>query len=304
MSATAENAHAAPSSRASLDWRRDGANWPLAQYSRFVSAGGLSWHIQQYGNVAGPQLVLIHGTGASTHTWAGLGPLLGQDYHITAMDLPGHGFSAPADASAVSLEGFAERVGTLLNTLGIRPDVAIGHSAGAAVLVRMQLDDRLKAQDIISLNGALLPFAGVAGHIFPVVARMMSLNPLIPRLFAWRAKTSDAVARLMSETGSRLSPDGLDRYAQLFESPQHVRATLSMMANWNLERLEHDLPSLKTRLVLMAGTNDRTVPPSTSRSVARHVVSAKVDVVTRLGHLMHEEAPETIARRIAVILKK
>ena len=35
--------------------------------SRFVEAAGLRWHVQILGN--GPTLLLVHGTGASTHSW-------------------------------------------------------------------------------------------------------------------------------------------------------------------------------------------------------------------------------------------
>ena len=43
---------------------------PLAQqeYSRFLRVDGVDWHVQTRGT--GPALLLIHGTGASSHTWA------------------------------------------------------------------------------------------------------------------------------------------------------------------------------------------------------------------------------------------
>ena len=59
-------------------------------------------------------LLLIHGTGAATHSWRGLMPLLARHHHIVAIDLPGHAFtemptrwplSLPRMAQAVRLEG-------------------------------------------------------------------------------------------------------------------------------------------------------------------------------------------------------
>ena len=57
-----------------LDWDRDGAGWPNRSSSRFVVSGAMRWHVQIMGQ--GPVMLLIHGTGASTHSWRRLAPLL------------------------------------------------------------------------------------------------------------------------------------------------------------------------------------------------------------------------------------
>ena len=57
-----------------LDWATDGADWPNREASRFVEAAGLRWHVQVMG--AGPVLLLLHGTGASTHSWRDVMPKL------------------------------------------------------------------------------------------------------------------------------------------------------------------------------------------------------------------------------------
>jgi len=78
-----------------LIWERDGRDWPNRSASRFVSAAGLRWHVQQFGT--GPVALLVHGTGASTHSWRGLAPILAESFSVVAPDLPGHGFTeAPA----------------------------------------------------------------------------------------------------------------------------------------------------------------------------------------------------------------
>ncbi len=50
-----------------LLWERDRGSWPNSGASRFVTAAGIRWHVQQMGS--GPALLLVHGTGASTHSW-------------------------------------------------------------------------------------------------------------------------------------------------------------------------------------------------------------------------------------------
>lgn len=94
-------------------------------------------------------------------------PLLARDFTVMAVDLPGHGLSSrPASSAAMSLPGMASALDALLESLEIRPLVAVGHSAGAAILVAMCLWETLSPALLIALNGALLPLPGLRGVFF------------------------------------------------------------------------------------------------------------------------------------------
>jgi magnesium chelatase accessory protein len=279
---------------APLDWHRDGGQWPNRRASRFVRAGGLRWHVQVLGD--GPVLLLLHGTGAATHSWRDLLPLLAKRFTVVAPDLPGHGFSEAMLGSRLSLPGMAAAVAALAAELEVTVDFAAGHSAGAAILARMALDGRLAPRLLVSLNGALLPLPGWQGSIFRPMARLLSLNPLVPRLFSWRAREPAAVRRLIASTGSTIDAEGIRGYAQLLRNPAHVSGALQMMAHWDLQPLARDLPRLAVPLLLVAGSNDRTLPAADAQRVARRVRGARGVVLEGLGHLAHEEQPGRIAR--------
>ena len=129
-------------------WSVEGRDWPNRAASRFVAAGGLRWHVQTFAPEA-PEardapatILLLHGTGAATHSWRTLAPLLGQHYHVVAVDLPGHGFTTGRPVGGLSIAGMAGAVATLLGTLQVTPQVIIGHSAGAAIAARLAIDGR------------------------------------------------------------------------------------------------------------------------------------------------------------------
>jgi magnesium chelatase accessory protein len=260
--------------RGRLRWDVDGVEWPHRAFSRFVDVDGLRWHVQVMGH--GPVALLVHGTGAASHSWRALAPLLARKFTVVAPDLPGHGFTDPLSSARISLPGFAHALASLVRALALPPAVAVGHSAGAAVLVRMCLDGTITPRALISLNGALLPPSGWAGLIFMPAARLLALNPVVPHLFSWRAGDPRAVARLIA-------------------SPQHVAGTLAMMARWDLRPLVADLPSLAPALTLVVGAADRTVAPREARLVQQRVSSARVVSLPGLGHLAHEEAPQQVA---------
>jgi magnesium chelatase accessory protein len=280
----------------SLVWSSDGANWPNRESSGFVEAEGILWHVQRMGE--GPSLLLIHGTGAATHSWRGLLPLLAEHFAVIAPDLPGHGFTQSPPSHRLSLPGIAADIGALLRKLEVKPEIAVGHSAGAAISARMCLAGGMAPRLLVALNGAFMPFGGIANHVFSPLANLLVMNPLVPRMFAWQASHPGAVERLIANTGSTIDQEGIALYRKLVRNPAHVGAALRMMANWKLEPLLHDLPRLTTTLVLVAAANDRSISPEVARQVREILPSAVIERLPGLGHLAHEEQPLEIARLI------
>lgn len=276
-------------------WAREGADWPLREHSRFVAAGGLRWHVQILGD--GPVLLLLHGTGGASHSFRDLAPLLARDFTVVVPDLPGHGFTDAPGASRLTLPAMARLLRELLGALGLEPALAAGHSAGAAILLRMTLDDLLHPALVVSLNGALIPYGGQAGPIASTMARVLFSNPLAPRFFAWTFGNRDA-ARLIERSGSSIDAEGQELYARLARRPAHVGAALGMMANWDLKTLDQDLPRLAVPLVLVTGSNDRAISPGDAVQVRELLPAARIVELPGLGHLAHEEDPERVAALI------
>jgi magnesium chelatase accessory protein len=192
----------------------------------------------------------------------------------------------------------AQDLAAFCRTLDLKPQIAIGHSAGAAILVRMALDGLIEPKLIVSLNGAFLPFGGIAAQFLSPLAKAMTFNPLVPRLFAWRGRDPAAVHRLIKGTGSNIDSDGERYYGKLVASPGHVAAALQMMANWDLRPLVRDLPRLNCELLLIAASKDRAIPPDVAWRVCELLPKATIETVEGVGHLAHEEAPEKIAALI------
>jgi magnesium chelatase accessory protein len=190
----------------------------------------------------------------------------------------------------------AAGVSALLAVLGLQPDLAVGHSAGAAVLCRMCLDDKIAPKLLVSLNGALLPFRGLPGQVFSPMARLAASTSILPRLFAWHAGVDRRmVDRLIGDTGSHIDGIELDMYRRLARRSGHVGAAITMMAQWDLQPLVRDLPRLGVPLTLVVGTRDRAVRPAEARRVGALVPGAAIVNLPGLGHLAHEEQPDEVA---------
>jgi magnesium chelatase accessory protein len=282
-------------------------DWPHATHSRSLRAGGLRWHVQTWPppRRGAGWLLLLHGTGASAHSFAGLAPLLARHHGLVVPDLPGHAFTERPRAAGLSLPGMAEKLQALLHHLNVSPEAIVGHSAGAAVAARMVLDGTVRPRAIVSLNGAWYPPGGAGGWWYAPMARLLALNPLAPLLFSWQASRPATLQRLLLGTGSQLDAAGRAHYARLAADSAHVGAVIAMMAGWDLSTLPQQLPRLQalgTALHLVAAERDKAVPPQQAGALAARVPGATVHRLPALGHLAHEEAPAVVAALVAQLL--
>ena len=277
-------------------WTIEGRDWPHREHSRFVEAGGLNWHVQVMGS--GPVALLLHGTGAATHSWRDLMAPLAERLTVVAIDLPGHGFTGTLRRAGPP--EVAQAIAALMIALDLTPDLIVGHSVGAAIALTMADKGLARPRAIVSLGGALLPFPGMAGVLFPIMARGLFANPLTASLAAIAlAKAPGGSAAFMRRaTGSVIDARGAALYARLLASSGHVGGGLALMANWQLEPLERALPGIDVPVLLIHGDRDATIPIKVSRTVATRLPNARIHAMPGLGHLAHEEQPAAVTRLI------
>ena len=276
------------------------ADWPDRRFSSFEVVDGVRWHVQQQGQ--GPTVLLIHGTGGSTHSWAGCTPLLAREHHVVAIDLPGHGFTVAPPAversrQLFALDSMATAIGGLLRALQLRPDAAIGHSAGVPLLLRLTLDGAIAPRHILGVCPALVaPPTWYIQFIAPLLATIVESDPAAAS-GAWLARTTRIVRTMLQSTGSTLTPEQLGRYEWLCQQPGHVHAAMAMMARWNLPALLREAAALRTPVTLLAGRNDRWVPLIALRRAVDTLPTMQLVEVDG-GHLLLEESPEGVVERL------
>lgn len=289
-----------------MDWQRDGADWPNRQFSRMIDVRPHRWHVQDSGAPGDPRpvILLLHGAGAATHSWRHLLPILNTRARIIAPDLPGQGFSRAGSRFRLGMDFMAEDLAALLDRLEARPEVILGHSAGGALGLWLSRRLPQRPRAAVAINGALEPFPGMAGWLFPALARLLSLNPLTALVVSRTGASEASVRSLLENTGSRIDAEGLDCYRRLVASRAHVDGTLGMMAQWRLDPLLAALPGIDIPTLFIAAGQDRAVPPEIAARSAARMPQAEVLDLPRLGHLAHEEAPDEIAEAVLDFLDR
>ena len=206
-------------------------------------------------------------------------------------------------SSAYSRERLRERaedLDRLCAQEGWHPTAIIGHSAGTAIALEMTR--QRAAQQVIGINAALGNFKGLAGLLFPLMAKALAMTPMVARIFTASAAQPASVRRLIEGTGSTLPDEDLRWYRALVNDRDHVDGTLAMMAQWDLNPLLRALPGHEAKTLLITGSLDKAVPPATSQDVAAQMSNARHLQLPNLGHLAHEENASAVLAPILSFL--
>lgn len=278
-----------------MRWPDALAGWPHAERSERVLSKPHRWHVQQMGE--GETLLLLHGAGGASHSWRDVMPCLSKRCHVVAIDLPGHGLTQLGSRARSGLTEMAEDVASLCDAQGWQPRAIVGHSAGCAVALRMAQLGSVHCP-VIGINPALGHFKGVAGVVFPAMAKLLALAPFTADLFARGAARPERVRSLLDGTGSQIDAAGEALYAALVADRDHVNGALLMMAQWSLDPLLAGLERISVPVLFIAGDKDKTVPPDVAQRAGRKLPKAQVEIWPDLGHLLHEEAPIRVCNRV------
>lgn len=270
-------------------------DWPLARQSRVVQSGGTNWHCQEMGD--GPSVLLLHGFGASCHTWADILPRIAPFASAISIDLPGHGWSDELPGATVL--DVAEAVTSLLARLGIVPRVIAGHSIGAALAIaisRRLTENRPR----------------IVGFAPSLEAIPRSLAAPLERA-AWaigRSGVAGAVSRsirlpgqaelLLLSANSLLPRKNVDRYRALLSRKDHLEGAVRFIAGWRQDLLWEEKPVFTDPFLVGDGAFD---PLIRRQDIKRRILDHRVRRIG-LGHLAHEVSPAHAASLIREALEK
>jgi magnesium chelatase accessory protein len=268
-------------------------DWPNRSFSRNIRTGDMTWHVQVSGN-SPINILLLHGTGSSAHTWGNLFSELAKKYTVIAVDLPGHGFTKNLGQKNLNLDALAEKLTELREALKIDYfDHIIGHSAGATLALSYALKNK-QPKTIVGLNPSLISLPSfyhkfVAPFINPIVTSSFFtavLSDLLPH--------TKMIDSLIDSTNTKLDSQKRDRYKTLFKSADHLNGSMSFMAGTDIPSLLDQCQSIQSALTFVLTEDDGWIPAQALRQVIEKYFQQAKIIEIKGGHLFHE-AHEALA---------
>lgn len=128
---------------------------------RRVTANGMDFFVAEAGEPDSPLVLMLHGFPECWASWRYQIPVLAESgYHAVAPDLRGYGdSSAPGDVQAYSQQELVRDVEALIDALGHKRALLVGHDWGAALGWQVA---RLHPQRIAGYMALSVPYGGPA----------------------------------------------------------------------------------------------------------------------------------------------
>ncbi|MEU4793189.1 alpha/beta fold hydrolase [Micromonospora tulbaghiae] len=232
----------------------------------------------------GPPVVLLHGIGRTLDDFTALHAALARDHLVLAVDLPGHGGSAPLDGPH-TLPALAAAVARFLDAAGVTgPAHLVGNSLGGALAMRLAADT---PQRVASL--ALLNSAGF-GQEVTVALRLLAIRPLAPLLLRPHPKIARRTERAIFYDPAYVTDERIALALAVAGQPHAARVMLELVRDlgtwrgvrpqWRADLLDAvaalDLPTL-----LVWGERDLVLP-------AAHLAYARTRLPDARSHLFRD----------------
>lgn len=232
----------------------------------------------------GPPVVLLHGIGRTLDDFTALHTALARDHLVLAVDLPGHGGSAPLDGPH-TLPALAAAVARFLDVAGVTgPAHLVGNSLGGAVAMRLAADEPRRVASLALLNSAGF------GREVTVALRLLAVRPLARLLLRPHPRIARRTERAIFHDPAYVTDERIATALAAAGQPHAARVMLELVRDlgtwrgvrpqWRADLLDAvaalDLPTL-----LVWGERDLVLP-------AAHLAYARTRLPKARSHLFRD----------------
>lgn len=249
-----------------------------------IEKNGLQFEVQQSGS--GPELLLLHSLLTEMTVFERVLPALEETHHVTRINLPGFGASAPVALDTVAAH--ADHVARVMDALGLPADTDVfGNGFGAFVALELAVRHgarlgRLIVADTLAAfpEPARAPFRGMAEKV---------------RAGGMAAVLDTAIARMFPPEFAAANPAVIEarRRALAALDPQCFARACLALAGLDLSP---KLKDIRNPTLVLCGALDQTTPPALARELASHIAGARYREIAGSGHCPMLEQPEALVR--------
>jgi pimeloyl-ACP methyl ester carboxylesterase len=248
---------------------------------------------------SGPDVLLLHGLGATKSSFFDTAAALSRGYRVHALDLPGFGSSSKPATAPYNASYFAEAVLGLMDELALDRAHLVGNSLGG----RVALEVGLRAPERVNGLGLLCPaVAFVRRGYQPLVRLLRPELGVLPHRFGRRTIANQFLSLFAdpSAIDPSVADIVVDEFQRIYGSPGARLAFLSAARNVYLERpfgrdgFYPRLAGLQRPALFVWASHDRLIPSAFARHVAEWLPAAEQIVLDACGHAPQVERPEQV----------
>ncbi|QPC90454.1 alpha/beta fold hydrolase [Mesorhizobium sp. INR15] len=282
-------------------WLIERRNPPVGEFADINGARIHYVHVPAPANADLPPIVFIHGASANLKDqMLPLRPLLEGRAEMLFFDRPGFGWSGRGPGNNENPSAQANTIAALMDHLGIKQAIIVGHSFGGAVTTAFGLEHADKTLGLVFMSPATHPWPGGATSWYYDVTTIPVLGWLFSETLTYPAGTLQMADATTCVFAPNKVPDNYVAEASIptVLRPSAFRANATDVAGlyrYALAAAPH-YPEIKAPTVVISGDRDKVVFARIhSVGLVRDISGAELVWVHNLGH-----KPDWIAPDLAV----
>jgi len=249
--------------------------------------------IHYYESGQGPVVILLHGTGSSSETWAAnIGPL-SKEFHVYALDQIGFGHS-DKPLMDYKIATYVDFLREFMRVLTVPRATIVGHSTGGWIAASFAIDHPEMIEKLVLVDATGLPptYPPSAAEPKPVdfsYASLAATRAHLERLFYNKQRVTDDLVRRVFE-GHLRTGDGY--------------TIQRLLSNRAAEYLGENLKSIHAPTLVIWGREDSIVPLSNAERFHATIAGSQIVIIDESGHVTQIEKPSEFNKAVLEFLAK
>jgi pimeloyl-ACP methyl ester carboxylesterase len=271
--------------------------------SEFVEIDGMQVHFRDQGLATDSvPIVLIHGTGASLHTWEAWVSELKNEHRIITLDLPAYGLTGPNQTGDYSQEFYVGFMDKFLSKLNIKRCILGGNSLGGGITWAYALEHPERVSKMILVDAGGYPMVSKSVPIAFQIARM----PVLGNLFKYVLPHSIIEKSLQNVYvhDDRITLELIERYYDMASREGNRKAFLDRMKVSIKSDKYLKIKTLTMPTLIIWGEKDGLIPTDVAEKFHRDLPNDTMIIFKDLGHTPMEEDPMITVKAVKEFLKK
>jgi pimeloyl-ACP methyl ester carboxylesterase len=271
--------------------------------SEFVTVMGMDVHYRDEGNPRDTlPVVLIHGTGASLHTFDAWAAALQQTKRVVRMDLPGFGLTGPFPDRDYTMDHYVKFIAEFLSARKIGRCILGGNSLGGQIAWNVALEHPEKVQKLILIDAAGYP--GKSTRV-PIAFRM-ARTPVVKNLLTVitpRFVVRSSVQNVYADK-SKITDELVDRYFDLSLRAGNRQALIDRLQLPAASDRVGQIRNIGQPTLIIWGAQDGLIPLESAYRFHQDLPHDTLVILQNSGHVPMEENPaESLAAVLNFIAK-
>ena len=271
--------------------------------SGFIKVQNIDVHYREQGLLSDTNpIILLHGTGASLHTFEAWADTLSKNHRVISIDLPAYGLTGPFQSADYSMANYIDFLNAFLDKKEIESCILMGNSFGGAIAWNYSLQFPDQISELVLIDASGYP---TISQSTPVLFKLGNIA-LFKDIFTYitpKFLVKSSVENVYAQP-TKVTTELVNRYFDMSLRPGNRAAFFDRQKAAKDSTAYLKIPQIKQRTLVLWGAKDRLIPVENAYKFHRDIPNSELVILKDLGHTPMEEDPNNSLKPVLSFLSK